>query len=655
MRNKNIKCIILFSLLVGLRGVYGLPEGSKGVTDGGTFSQQGNTMTFTAPDGSIFEHTRFNVESGETVKFVQPSTNARVLNRINSSSLSTINGRVEANGKLYFAAPGGLIFGEGSVIQARHLQAMGGAISDADFRDGRDHYPSLSGSVTNHGLVEADEIVLGGKTVSNSGRLQAGSGSILIATGEGMEISNREGTLAVEISAGIGASSSMAGDLGGHALLQSGILEATTVQLAGSSIQNTGAIKTSDLSISQFTEFDGAAGSISSTRVHLNPQETRFSDADLGGEDNHITNVGLNGAFNSLQVRTNTDLSVVSASGVSNIEVSAQQVDIRTSNGDLSIGVTFAPVFRGSSTPNFLLLASKSGEVEYPRNELVTNYDQVVVYGNNVMNDWASDFETDAQDTFVLNATSLDFDSLSAGLDAATIFKLEEENPSFNLSGSNQISSTEAVEQEGSETSSPPATNLAGVGGPSSGSSNTGGQSIATPEGTPAFSDIVSTQTTGDKLTESQLDAAMNLGLYSRNKYLLQSMPADQVDIMLLAKANGQASVFGGSFDTIDGSSGQETQSVETEAEDTGSEDSEFEEEGDREEAENESISENEKVDGEESSQGIPDAVVPAKIILGTRPLSPISRPVFSPRASAVLEQGLTPRVEEMLKGYSTR
>ena len=45
------------------------------------------------------------MESGETVKFVQPSTNARVLNRINSSSLSTINGRVEANGKLYFAAP----------------------------------------------------------------------------------------------------------------------------------------------------------------------------------------------------------------------------------------------------------------------------------------------------------------------------------------------------------------------------------------------------------------------------------------------------------------------------------------------------------------------------------------------------------------------
>ena len=74
---------------------------------------------------------------------------------------------------------------------------------------------------------------------------------------------------------------------------------------------------------------------------------------------------------------------------------------------------------------------------------------------------------------------------------------------------------------------------------------------------------------------------------------------------MTLCVGQGEWSgfVFGGSFDTIDGSSGQETQSVETEAEDTGSDDSAFEEEGDREESENESISENEKVDGEESSK----------------------------------------------------
>ena len=123
MRNKNRRFISLVTLLLGLRVLYGLPEGSESISGGGSFipSADGNKMTFTAPDGSIFSHGSFNVQSGETVQFVQPGASARVLNRITSSSASTIDGRVEANGKLYFAAPGGLIFGEGSVIQARHL------------------------------------------------------------------------------------------------------------------------------------------------------------------------------------------------------------------------------------------------------------------------------------------------------------------------------------------------------------------------------------------------------------------------------------------------------------------------------------------------------------------------------------------------------
>ena len=43
----------------------------------------------------------------------------------------------------------------------------------------------------------------------------------------------------------------------------------------------------------------------------------------------------------------------------------------------------------------------------------------------------------------------------------------------------------------------------------------------------------------------------MNLGVYSKNKYLLQSMAASEVNLLLLAESNGQASLFGGSFDTI--------------------------------------------------------------------------------------------------------
>ena len=47
--------------------------------------------------------------------------------------------------------------------------------------------------------------------------------------------------------------------------------------------------------------------------------------------------------------------------------------------------------------------------------------------------------------------------------------------------------------------------------------------------------------------------------------------------------------------------------------------------------------------------------VAPSKMVLGSKPLSPISRPVYSTRAAEMLEKGLAPQIEEALKGFSNR
>ena len=145
--------------------------------------------------------------NGETVRFVQPSTNARVLNRIDASSSSTINGRVEANGKLYFAAPGGLIFGEGSVIQARHLQAVAGSVNESNW----DQTSQFSSTIENRGSIAADTIILGGN--GDKSRDHSANGSILLVAGGGMEISSLDGSRVVQISDSLQTSESMAGDL----------------------------------------------------------------------------------------------------------------------------------------------------------------------------------------------------------------------------------------------------------------------------------------------------------------------------------------------------------------------------------------------------------------------------------------------------------
>ena len=157
------------------------------------------------------------------------------------------------------------------------------------------------------------------------------------------------------------------------------------------------------------------------------------------------------------------------------------------------------------------------------------------------------------------------------------------------------------------------------------------------PATTPNVSDIVGDKVDGGKLTESQLNTAMDLGLYSDNKYLLQSMPQDEVDLLLLSKVGGQARLFGGSYDIVGGSSQTESEqggstSVETEFED--------ESNGDVSTAE-------QKQPGKETPAEVTDRTVNARMIIGSRPLSPITLPVFSPQVKTMLEKGLAPQIEE--------
>jgi filamentous hemagglutinin family protein len=651
MRNKNKRIIFLVTLTVGLRGLYGLPEGSEATSGGGTFSTQGATMTFTAPDGSVFRHNAFNVANGETVKFVQPSANARVLNRIDASSSSTINGRVEANGKLYFAAPGGLIFGEGSVIHARHLQAVAGSVNESNW----DQTPQFEGTIENRGSIAADTIILGGKTVTNRGDLSAANGSILLVAGGGVEISSQDGSRVVQISDSLQTSESMAGDLYGHALLESGILESSNVQVSASSVTQKGTIKASQVVFSEITDISGDEGSIHAGEVVINAQANRFPDVSLGGKNNQISKVTLNGSFNEVKVRSAQPMQLQAQVGSEMEQTSTVQIqkgDFRTDSGNLSLHVSFAPI--STVLDSSMVLAAKTGSIQVTNYDSLQNYGQVVVYGNNVMEEIASGFSELDEDWFVLNATSLDFDSLTSGLDAKSIFLLEDENPSLNLTGTDLIAGGSDGEQS-SEGSNAPILSGGSDGdsevsnGTSNGSS--GGSDLVAPSGTPSLGNLVSTPSNTNRLSESQLASAMSVGLYSDHSYLLQSMPADEYTLMQLADAGGTGLLFGGSYDNVGSSS---SSSTEASTPDTDSEASGTDSESDDASSDDQSDV-SEAQDSSADSQEAKNASMIKRVMIGSAPLSPITRPVFSPQANQMLEQALTPMVEETLKGFSNR
>ena len=265
------------------------------------------------------------------------------------------------------------------------------------------------------------------------------------------------------------------------------------------------------------------------------------------------------------------------------------------------------------------------------------------MYGNNISYEVSEELGVIPENWFLLNATTLDFDSLSVGLNAHNIIKLEGENLQFDLTGNSALSTNVSSVQNGS--SQPPAnpgsTSSSGSGGSSTGSS------IAAPVETPSLTSLVGTQSGTDQLTEQQLAVAMDLGLYSNYSYLLQSITEYDATLNRIAEAGGISVLLGKSFDTVEG---VESDAIEDFNLPT-AESSDFDDSlvlndfDDVEEDTVESMEQNQDGDVDESK---PQEITRTSI--GISPAFSISQPISSSRVTKVLEQALSPDIEDTLK-----
>ena len=78
----------------------------------------------------------FNINSNESVQFVQPNTSSIAVNHINSIDVSTISGQISANGQIVLINPNGLIFSEGSKVNVGGIVASGLNINSESFLNG---------------------------------------------------------------------------------------------------------------------------------------------------------------------------------------------------------------------------------------------------------------------------------------------------------------------------------------------------------------------------------------------------------------------------------------------------------------------------------------------------------------------------------------
>lgn len=142
-------------------------------------------------DRAIIDWQSFSIGANESVRFLQPSIQAVVLNRVVGQDPSNILGALEANGNVFLINPNGILFGPNSVVNVGGLVASTLNLSNEDFLAGNYSFTLEEGSalasVINQGTIrisDAGYAVLTGPTVINEGLIVAKVGKVVLGAGE---------------------------------------------------------------------------------------------------------------------------------------------------------------------------------------------------------------------------------------------------------------------------------------------------------------------------------------------------------------------------------------------------------------------------------------------------------------------------------------
>ncbi len=311
----------------------------------------GVTTIHQISDRAVVNWQSFNVNAGEAVKFIQPSSTAAILNRVTGGSVSNINGLVEGNGRVYLINPNGIVVGANGVVNVNGgFVASTKSLADSAFMSGGAlvFTGESTGSIQILGKVQSaqgDVILIAPKiAIEKTGSLIAGQTIKLVAANE-VELSNGKFTVKPK-----------AGDAG--QLTIEGALEAAKVQLAANN-NNLGALAIN------------TTGTIRATGTQINPDGSVSIIATGDGGNIHISgNIrSEKGDGNGGAVTVLAD-NAIRVSGT----IDANSTDAAKKGGDIIIGrdINTNKLAKSTDVSEATLLSNK-GFVETSAHRLEVN------------------------------------------------------------------------------------------------------------------------------------------------------------------------------------------------------------------------------------------------------------------------------------------
>ena len=167
-----------------------LPSGAQVSGGAGVVTQTSATSLLIkqTTDRLAINWQSFNIGSGNSVHFDQPSASSIALNRVIGNSRSEIFGSLTSTGQVFLVNPNGMLFGSTAQVDVGGLVASTLNITDRNFLDGRFIFSDASNrsSVINQGAISANNngtLTLIGHQVINQGSMQAHLGSVVLGAG----------------------------------------------------------------------------------------------------------------------------------------------------------------------------------------------------------------------------------------------------------------------------------------------------------------------------------------------------------------------------------------------------------------------------------------------------------------------------------------
>src|SRR5215510_12340591 len=172
-----------------------LPTGGSVAAGGVSIGapQNGTLNINQSTNQAIINWNTFSVGAGGTVNFNQPGASSATLNRVTSSTPSSIAGTINAPGTVMLVNPNGIAITKSGVINTGSFVASTLGIKNEDFLAGKYNFQGngASAPVTNSGLINVSNgafVALLGGRVPNRGVISAKLGKVALGSGEAATI-----------------------------------------------------------------------------------------------------------------------------------------------------------------------------------------------------------------------------------------------------------------------------------------------------------------------------------------------------------------------------------------------------------------------------------------------------------------------------------